>query len=252
MVLQESIKRLSERERKLIASLRIAKYRTSEGLFVAEGEKSIGLLRQHYKLRWLVTTSEQPPVGYPLECLRRTTSQELKKLSSLKSVQDFIAIFEIPAPPTLPDRLEGLSVALDEVQNPGNMGTIIRLCDWLGIRHIFCSKGCVDPYNEKCVQASMGALGNVEIHQECDLKTLLPQLFKRIIATSMEGEDYREIDLPLKEPAVVILGNEGHGLSAGLLDIATESITIPKAPSSVSDSLNVALSAAILLSSLTQ
>lgn len=75
------------------------------------------------------------------------------------------------------------------------MGTIIRLCDWLGIRHIFCSKGCVDPYNEKCVQASMGALGNVEIHQECDLKTLLPQLFKRIIATSMEGEDYRETNL---------------------------------------------------------
>lgn len=98
----------------------------------------------------------------------------------------------------------------------------------------------------------MGALGNVEMHQGCDLKTLLPQLFMRIIATSMEGEDYREIDLPHKEPAVVILGNEGHGLSAGLLGIATESITIPKASSSVSDSLNVALSAAILLSSLTQ
>lgn len=86
-------------------------------------------------------------------------------------------------------------MALDEVQNPGNMGTIIRLCDWLGIRHIFCSKGCVDPYNEMCA-SEHGALGNVEIHQRCDLKTLLPHFFKRIIATSMEGEDYPEEDQP--------------------------------------------------------
>ena len=144
------------------------------------------------------------------------------------------------------DHVTGLAVALEEVQDPGNLGTIIRLCDWLGIQHLFCSKGCADPFNTKTVQASMGALGNVTIHEEVDLLHYLPHHFDIIMATAMKGVDYRKASVGKSDRAVLLLGNEGRGLSEELLQIATTCLTIPSAPSAVSDSLNVSISAAIL------
>lgn len=250
MVPSQSIKRLSERERKVVASLKYAKYRAEEGLFVAEGVKSVALLLPQFRLKWLLFSGETVPFEVDQESCRACTPQELKKLSTLQSRQEVIAVFHTPETPALPTDFRGLAVALEEVQDPGNLGTIIRLCDWLGIEHLFCSKGCADPFNTKTVQASMGALGYVSIHQEVDLLRFLPDHFDMIMATAMEGVDYRNISIDKSARAVLLLGNEGRGLSEGLLKIATTCLTIPSAPSSVSDSLNVSISAAILLSNL--
>lgn len=247
VVSKEPIKSLSERERKIISSLRLSKKRSEEKLFVAEGVKTIELLLSHYRLRWIISPNTELLVGMESEA-RLASEQEMKKLSSLESRQELIAVFDIPeVPPFAPS---GLTVALEEVQNPGNLGTIIRLCDWLGIKNILCSKGCVDPYNPKVVQASMGALGNVNIYQDIDLIKVLPQHFRNIITTTMDGQDYRTVSIP--SDSVIIFGNEGSGISSDLLSIANSRITIPRAESSISDSLNVSLSAAILLSSLTK
>lgn len=250
MVPSQSIKGLSERERKVVGSLRYAKYRAEEGLFVAEGLKSVALLLPQFRLKWLLFSGETVPFEVDQESCRACTPQELKKLSTLQSRQELMAVFHTPETPALPTDFGGLSVALEEVQDPGNLGTIIRLCDWLGIEHLFCSKGCADPFNPKTVQASMGALGNVAIHQEVDLLRFLPDHFNRIMATAMAGTDYRDITVERGDRAVLLLGNEGRGLSEELLQIATTCLTIPSAPSSVSDSLNVSISAAILLSNL--
>lgn len=250
MVSSEFIKRLSERERKVISSLKYAKYRAEEGLFIAEGVKSVALLLPQFRLKWLLFSGEKVPFEVDQEHCRACTPQEIKKLSTLQSRQELMAVFHTPETPALPKALSGLAVALEEVQDPGNLGTIIRLCDWLGIQHIFCSKGCADPFNAKTVQASMGALGNVSIHQEVDLLHYLPDHFDMIMATAMEGVDYRNISIDKSARTVLLLGNEGRGLSEGLLKIATTCLTIPSAPTSVSDSLNVSISAAILLSNL--
>lgn len=250
MVSHQSIKRLSERERKVIASLKYAKYRAEEGLFVAEGVKSVELLLPQFRLKWLLFCGEEVPFDAPEECCRLCTPQELKKLSTLQSRQELMAVFHRPEVPELPKEARGLAVALEEVQDPGNLGTIIRLCDWLGIQHLFCSKGCADPFNTKTVQASMGALGNVTIHEEVDLLHYLPHHFDVIMATDMKGMDYRKASVGKSDRAVLLLGNEGRGLSEELLQIATTCLTIPSAPSAVSDSLNVSISAAILLSNL--
>lgn len=247
MVLPTEIKPLSERERKIITSLRLVKKRNEEGLFVAEGLKAIELLRKHYKVMWLVA-SDSLLLDAGDARSRLTTEQEMKKLSSLESRQELIAVFEIPKEPIF--KPSELTVALDEIQNPGNLGTLIRLCDWLGIRTIICGKGCADLYNPKVVQASMGALGNVQVIQDIDLETFLPQHFHHIYTTAMEGTDYRKVSVP--DCSVIIFGNEGKGVSPSLLSLSTGFITIPSADTTISESLNVSLSAAILLSALTR
>ncbi|MBR8765720.1 tRNA (guanosine(18)-2'-O)-methyltransferase [Porphyromonas levii] len=248
MVSEEAIKPLSERERKIVTSLRLAKKRSEERLFVAEGAKAIELLTPSFQLRWMIASDPTLLIGVGKEA-RLTSQQEMKKLSSLESRHELIAVFELPSEP--PFTASGLiTVALEEVQNPGNLGTIIRLCDWLGIKNILCSKGCVDPFNPKVVQASMGALGNVTIYQNIDLPEFLPSHFSNIITTAMDGQDYRTAVIPPN--SVIIFGNEGSGISSELLSIANNRITIPRAESSISDSLNVSLSAAILLSSFTR
>lgn len=247
MVSKEVIKPLSERERKVITSLSLSKKRYIEKLFVAEGVKTIELLLPHFELHWIVSSDAKLLLDFGSKS-RLVDEREIKKISSLESRQQLIAIFEIPdEQPFIPT---GLTIALEEVQNPGNLGTIIRLCDWLGIKNILCSKGCVDPYNPKVVQASMGALGNVNIYQNIDLVRFLPEHYSDIIATTMDGQDFRNALTPSN--SVIIFGNEGNGISKELLDISTNRITIPRADSSISDSLNVSLSAAILLSSLSK
>ncbi|MDD7438360.1 MAG: RNA methyltransferase [Bacteroidales bacterium] len=244
MVSRYTIKPLSERERKIITSLRLSKKRSEERLFVAEGIKTIKLLLPQFNLRWMISSNAELLTNRAFEA-RLVGQQEMKKLSSLESHQELIAVFEIPS--EQPFVASGLTVALEEIQNPGNLGTIIRLCDWLGIKNILCSGGCVDPYNPKVVQASMGALGNVNIYQNINLIRFLPQHFSNIIATTIDGENYRKATIP--SDSVIIFGNEGSGISVELLKISNNHITIPRAESSISDSLNVSLSAAILLSS---
>lgn len=243
------MKQLSERERKIISSLRFTKHRKEHELFIAEGIKTIELLKDRYTVRWIVLSEQTSLSDIKIEedKLRVTTQANMKKLSSLESRQEVVAVFEIPKAPTLPEHFDGLVIGLEELQNPGNLGTIIRLCDWLGIQHILCSKGCVDLYNPKVIQASMGAIGNITLYQDLDLAKVLPSRFHQIIATTMQGRPYQTLREPMHS-TILLFGNEGNGLTQDLLDISTDQVTIPKSEHAISDSLNVSLSASILLS----
>lgn len=243
------MKPLSERERKIIASLKQTKYRREEKLFLAEGIKCIELLLNKHQLEWLVLSDEEQALELNIDrdLLRVTTISGLKRLSNLDSRQELLAVFKIPDEPLFPKRFESLAVGLEEIQNPGNLGTIIRLCDWLGIKYILCSKGCVDLYHPKVVQASMGALGSVVVFQDVDFSEALPSHFDQIIVTTMEGKPYRELR-EIKDSAVLLFGNEGKGLTPKSIALSEHNITIPKAMNSVSESLNVSISASILLS----
>ena len=170
-------------------------------------------------------------------------------MSQLDCPSDCLALLRIPAAETVV-RLEGLVVALDEVQNPGNIGTIIRLCDWLGIGTLLMSRGCADPYGAKVVQSTAGALGALTIHYDIDLAATLSGYDGAIIAADLDGEPIGQVSVPRE--AVVLFGNEGHGFSPEVKSLCTETILIPKSPSAAGDSLNVALSAAIILSHFSQ
>lgn len=228
---------ISKAQAKWIKSLQLKKYRDEEDVFVAEGSKCVGDLQTHFKLRLLV--DEQDPLR--------------ASVSSLKTPQGPLAVFEKPNYP-VPEPTE-LSLVLDGVQDPGNVGTIIRTCDWFGIRHIYCSPACADCFAPKVVQATMGALGRVKVHY-IDLEPFLQsQLLKLpIYGTLLEGEPIHY--LPQLRPTfrsesgLIIMGSEGNGISEALRPLITYPLLIPSYPADceTSESLNVAIATAIVLS----
>lgn len=248
---------LSERERKLLTALRLKKRRVSEQLFIAEGEKVIEQLLQCFEIELLIISecysSDDFPLirSIPAQKIRSTSTKSMKSLSLLESRYDLIAIFRMKLPLKAPTKVNELSIGLEMVQNPGNMGTIIRLCDWLGIKSIFCSKGCVDVYSPKVIQATAGALGNVHVYEDVDLIRLLPSCFDQVIGTTLSGKNYLEYTPPTPS-TILLFGNEGNGLSDEVLSICDHNLSIPAAESAISESLNVSLSAAILLSHFNQ
>ena len=248
----EEIKPLSAREGKLIRSLSMKKFRDETGLFVAEGKKVIAPLLPFFRIKLLV--SSDPWSEIDAEKQRAATAPELKKLSALTSPPDEIALFEIPSvgAEELTDS-DKLVVALDAVQNPGNLGTIIRLCDWLGIRSLVLGEGSADPFSPKVVQATAGALGNVNLIQTADLTGFVRNhSFEQIIGTSLDGLPVGKVSAQPGDNGrtLVLFGNEGHGLSPELKALCTELVLLPSSPTTVSESLNVSISAAILLSRL--
>lgn len=228
---------ISKAQAKWIKSLQLKKYRDEEDVFVAEGSKCVGDLQTHFKLRLLV--DEQDPLR--------------ASVSSLKTPQGPLAVFEKPHYP-VPEPKE-LSLVLDGVQDPGNVGTIIRTCDWFGIRHIYCSPACADCFAPKVVQATMGALGRVQVHY-IDLEPFLQsQLLKLpIYGTLLEGEPIHYLPQlrPTfrSEPGLIIMGSEGNGISEALRPLITYPLLIPSYPADceTSESLNVAIATAIVLS----
>ena len=242
------MEKLSERESKLIRSLRLKKNRDSSGLFVAETAKVVEEMLPYFGTELLLVTA---PTELPVEeaKVRLVSEREMKRVSQLDCPSDCLALLRIPAAETVV-RLEGLVVALDEVQNPGNIGTIIRLCDWLGIGTLLMSRGCADPYGAKVVQSTAGALGALTIHYDIDLAATLSGYDGAIIAADLDGEPIGQASVPRE--AVVLFGNEGHGFSPEVKSLCTETVLIPKSPSAAGDSLNVALSAAIILSHFSQ
>jgi len=228
---------ISKAQAKWIKSLQLKKYRDEEDVFVAEGSKCVGDLQAHFKLRLLV--DEQDPLR--------------ASVSSLKTPQGPLAVFEKPHYP-IPEPKE-LSLVLDGVQDPGNVGTIIRTCDWFGIHHIYCSPACADCFAPKVVQATMGALSRVQVHY-IDLEPFLrSQLLKLpIYGTLLEGEPIYY--LPQLRPSfrseagLIIMGSEGNGISEALRPLITYPLLIPSYPADceTSESLNVAIATAIVLS----
>ena len=172
------------------------------------------------------------------------SEQELKKISSLKTPNKVIALFKIPVEKN--SSPSGLIVALDAINDPGNLGTIIRLCDWFGIDQLLCSKETVDCYNTKVVQSSMGSLTRVAISY-IDLKEYLTSVSIPVFIEDMDGDNIYEMMPPTS--AVLVMGNEANGISNSIKQIVSTKITIPRyGNSQLTESLNVATATAILLS----
>ncbi len=233
---------VSKSQTKLITSLQQKKYRDQTGFFVGEGPKVIAeLLHEGMKLHWFFTTDASQ---ISAENHFHITETELKKMSFLKTANTSLAVFEIPQPRPLQD--SGLMVALDAVRDPGNLGTIIRLCDWFGVQQLLCSEDTADFFNPKVVQATMGSLARVQVHyvslSEYFSKTKLP-----IYGGFMDGKNVYSEELP--KDAIVVMGNEANGISEALIQKITHRISIPRfGKTQKTESLNVATATAILLS----
>ncbi|SDH03376.1 TrmH family RNA methyltransferase [Winogradskyella thalassocola] len=234
---------LSKNQIKLIKSLSQKKGRQQNGLFIVEGIKGISeFLKSDYILKHLYTT--ESIFDASVDFTSEISEVELKKISALKNPNTALAIFEIPI--EIPTQDNGLIVALDDVRDPGNLGTIIRLCDWYGIKDLVCSQNTVDCYNSKVVQATMGSLTRVNVRY-VDLQDYLEASKTAIFGTFLEGENIYTATLP--EQGIIILGNEANGISEAIETVVNRKVTIPQFGTiKATESLNVANATAILLS----
>ena len=233
---------LSKNHIKLITSLSKKKYRQKHKLFVVEGVKVVQeFLNSSYELEIVFSTdTDFSSTNKFIE----VTDQELKKISSLKNPNKVLAIFKIPN--QINPIMGGLILALDSINDPGNLGTIIRLCDWFGIEQLVCSNETVDCFNSKVVQASMGSLTRVAVSY-LDLKKYLQNASVPIFVADMDGLNVYKTKLP--DSAVLVLGNEANGISDEIKQLVTTKITIPRYGAfQQTESLNVATASAILLS----
>ncbi|CAI8395238.1 MAG: 23S rRNA (uridine(2479)-2'-O)-methyltransferase [Flavobacterium sp. SCGC AAA160-P02] len=233
---------LSKNQLKLITRLQQKKYRQKHKLFVVEGIKVVEeFLHSSYELEMLFSTENS---FSHLDTFIEVSDQELKKISSLKTPNKVLAIFKIPEKKFI--KPSGLIVALDGVNNPGNLGTIIRLCDWFGVKQLICSNETVDCYNTKVVQASMGSLTRIEISYT-DLQEYLSCISIPKFIADMEGENIYKTKLDSE--AVLVMGNESNGISDSIMDIVDTKVSIPRFGNcQQTESLNVATATAIMLS----
>lgn len=237
---------MTKAEIQLVRSLADKRAREEHGLFLAEGEKLIGELRtSHLRVRRIYAL-EGIFSGDEVEVV---TPHEMERISQLKTPSNSLAVVEIPRyrlrPAELRDRL---TLALDEVQNPGNLGTIIRLADWFGIVDILCSEGTADCFNPKVVQATMGAILRVRVHY-VPLARLLAEAAENgipVYGTFLEGENLYESRL--SPTGIVVMGNEGRGVTPSVARSITRKLFIPPWPADRrgSESLNVAMATGIV------
>lgn len=234
---------LSKNQIKLITSLKQKKYRQQHKLFVVEGKKAINeLLQSKLELQHLYTTTLEFDVLENL--VTKISNIELKKISFLKTPNTALAVFKIPK--EQPIDYNNLIVALDNVRDPGNLGTIIRLCDWFGVKDLLCSIETVDCYNPKVIQATMGSITRVNVSY-LDLKQILSDTNSEVLGAFMDGENIYENKLP--KSGIIVLGNEANGISKTIEELISKRISIPRfGELQVTESLNVANATAILLS----
>lgn len=235
---------VSKNQIKLITSLQQKKYRKQEQLFFAEGVKVVQeLLHSNFELQDLFTT-KQDFLTVPKNKVHAISEAELKKISALTTPNTCLAVFKIPKAKEMVDK--GLIVALDDVRDPGNLGTIIRLCDWFGIETLFCSEESVDIYNPKVVQATMGSISRVNVVYG-NLEAFLSQTKLPVFGTFMDGKNIYQEKLP--KEGIIVMGNEANGISSSVEKLVSERIAIPRFGNlQVTESLNVATATAIILS----
>ncbi|AOW21644.1 TrmH family RNA methyltransferase [Urechidicola croceus] len=235
---------LSKSQIKLITSLRQKKYRIQHNLFIAEGIKVVNeLLNSNIKLETLYCTTDFLNDVLP-NMVEIVTENELKKISGLKNPNQVLGLFKIPTENEI--NYSEFTLALDDINDPGNLGTIIRLCDWFGIHQIVCSRNTVDCFNSKVVQSTMGSLSRISINYT-DLKSFLANSDLPIYAAIMDGDNVYKTKL--EKNAILVMGNEANGISQEILDLITNSIAIPRfGDMQQTESLNVATATAILLS----
>ncbi len=235
---------VSKNQIKLITSLQHKKYRIEHQLFIAEGVKVIQeLLASNFVLELLFETNA---IFEQISINKKTLVKEadMKRISALSSASSCLAIFKIP--PTTKIETKGLIVALDDIRDPGNLGTIIRLCDWFGVTQLLCSQETADVYNPKVIQATMGSITRVKVNY-VDLNKFISESQLPVFGTFMDGKNIYKEALP--EEAIIILGNEANGISAELEKSVKNRIAIPRfGEIQKTESLNVATATAIFLS----
>lgn len=245
---------LSKNKVKYIRSLEFKKFRTEQNAFVVEGNKMVADMLPYFECEillakpcWMATQGD-----LPAKELLVADEDDIRKASFLKNPQDVLAVFKQPG--WCLDEVrpaDELVLALDGIQDPGNLGTIIRLADWFGIRHILCSPDTADVFNPKTVQATMGALARVEVHYtllETYLKDRLPASPTPVplYGTFLDGENL--YTKQLTENGILIMGNEGNGIRPEIEKLVNEKLYIPHYPpeGTTSESLNVAIATAIV------
>ena len=241
---------LSKNKIKYIRSLELKKKRKEEQVFVAEGHKLVGDLLGHFPCKLLIATSNWLKMNHSATAneIIEVTQEELSRASLQKTPQEVLAVFVQPSYDLNPEVIKSsLCLALDDVQDPGNLGTIIRLADWFGIEHIFCSTGTADVYNPKTVQATMGAMARVCVHY-----LLLTDLLRTanadipVYGTFLDGNDMYGTEL--SPNGLIVMGNEGKGISREIASLINRKLYIPNYPPerNTSESLNVAVATAIV------
>ena len=239
---------ISKNQIKFIRQLELKKYRKREGVFVAEGPKVVGDLLRRYQPVAIYATAEWQGEG-----ATEITDDELRRISFLQHPQQVLALF--PLPDTSAEVISQflilnsqLSLALDGVQDPGNLGTIIRIADWFGIDTIYCSEDTADAYNPKVVQATMGSIAHVNIIYTDLLRLFdsLPPAYP-VYGTLLDGEDiYQQ---PLTKEGIIVMGNEGNGISEAIRQRVNRRLLIPCfREGDTAESLNVAIATAITCS----
>lgn len=235
---------LSKNQVKLIQKLHQKKYRNELNLFIVEGKKSINEFLQAGYTPQLLIATEAFTASVPQHLITPVSKDELRKVSTLQNPDEGLAVFEQPKHKGILQ--EGVIVALDNVQDPGNLGTIIRLCDWFGVETLLCNTQTVDCYNPKVVQASMGSLTRVAVHY-LDLAAFLTTTALPVYTMDLEGENLYTATFP--KDCILILGNEANGISSEVRALSNEVITIPRfSQHQRTESLNVAMAGAIILS----
>lgn len=238
---------ISKNQLKLLRALGQKKQRKAHGLFLVEGEKNVLelldsslIVKQIFATREFLEQYRAELGGYV--CIE-SSLDDLTKASSLVSNNAAVAIAEIPAN-TAPQS-QGLMIALDGVSDPGNLGTIIRVADWYGIKHIVASRDCADPYNPKTIRATMGSFGRVQVTQ-LDLPDYLAQANLPIYGAFLEGNSVHSTEFAAE--GILLMGSESHGVRPQAEQFVTDKITIPAFGGA--ESLNVAMATGIILDNL--
>ena len=240
---------LSKNKMKFIRSLNVKKFRDKEGCFIAEGEKIVSeLLNSELKTHEVYHTSGWKKIQKPGAAFFEISDEELKKISFLENPNKVLAIAAIPKQiPELKNLTDTFTLMLDDIQDPGNLGTIIRTYDWFGIKNIICSKETVDAFNPKVVQSSMGSLFRVAIFYT-DLKKMLSEIKNKInlpiYGAVLNGNNL--IKEKLNNKCVLLIGNESKGITKDLEPFIDKKISIPSGNQKSAESLNVAVATSIL------
>lgn len=245
---------ITNKIRKTVASLSQSKHRRRQGLFKAEGTKCVLDTIGHFRIKWLIATEmwmHEHPEYQIGNNIVKVSARDMEQMSDLITASEVIAVYEIPDYDLDTSALtDSLVIALDSVQDPGNLGTIMRTADWFGIRDIICSRTTVDVYSPKVIQATMGAVSRVRVHY-CDLPEVLGKLRQKgvnIYGTFLEGDNV--YTSRLSHSGVIVMGNEGQGISDDVRGLVSDKLFIPPYPidADTSESLNVATATAIILS----
>lgn len=226
---------ISKNEMKDVRALAQKKFRDQSGMFVVEGEKMVAEARESgFEI---VKIFERSDIG----------DEAMSRITMLSSPSPVLAVLRIPKPQAIPDKADGLVLALDGLRDPGNVGTIIRLADWFGIRRIIASQDTVDIYNSKVVQATMGSIFRVQFNY-CDLAQVLSKATEPVYGTFLDGENIYSAQL--SGNGYIVMGSESNGISEAVAQTVTQRLHIPSFSGGrpTSESLNVAIAAAITCS----